>query len=139
MQSRWPYLPLLDINMTVRAAAATWLLLVLGAPAPAISLQYMAEWCHIGCLNITQASHSWANLAMPKHGNAYTTDSFWNKYRTPSLLPMPEAGVFTRNVGLVPGWQGVLEKFASDMVIPRLANHTAIGVFIGAHQRMWRS
>lgn len=121
-----------SISMKTPAAASYWLVLLFALPPGALPLKYIAEWCHIGCTNITTAAHSWANLAMPKHGNANTTDSFWLEYRTPSLLPMPEAGVFTRSVGLTPGWQGVLENFASDVVLPRLANHTAIGVFLGA-------
>ena len=44
---------------------------------------------------------------------------------------MPEEGIFVRNVGLVPGWEAVLEDFASGEVLPRLANRTAIGVFLG--------
>eukprot|EP01043_Picozoa_sp_COSAG02_P020703 COSAG02_NODE_1026_length_15134_cov_382.979714_19_plen_301_part_00 len=114
----------------LRASAAGALLLLL-APAPGAPLKYIVEWCHIGCDNITQTSHSWANLAMPKHGNAKTTDAFWRQWKTPSLMPMPEAAVFTRNVGLVSGWESVLEKFAAEEVLPRLANRTAIGVFLG--------
>ena len=104
-------------------------------PARVVGLKYLAEWCHVGCENITDASHTWANLAMPKHGNAKTADGFWHQYGVPSLLPMPEAGVFVRNVGMVPGWEAVLEEFASTEVLPRLANHTAIGVFLGARTR----
>jgi hypothetical protein len=94
------------------------------------SLKYIAEWCHIGCLNIT-TSHTWANLAIPKHDNARTTDGFFSDYNTPSILPMPAAGVWTRNVGMDAGWEAVLDKFATEEVLPRLANKTAIGVFLG--------
>ena len=52
------------------------------------------------------------------------------------------AGVFTRGTrdkagkqltggGLATGWEGVLEKFTADEVLPRMANKTAIGVFLG--------
>ena len=94
------------------------------------SLKYIAEWCHIGCQNIT-TSHTWANLAIPKHSNARTTDGFFSNYKTPSILPMPATGVWTRNVGMDAGWEVVLHKFATQVVLPRLANKTAIGVFLG--------
>ena len=34
--------------------------------------------------------------------------------------------------GLVAGWEGVMASFAKGRVLPRLANKTAIGVFLGA-------
>ena len=114
----------------LRVGAAVTLLLLALPPPSATALKYIAEWCHIGCLNIT-TSHTWANVAIPKHDNARTTDGFWNEYKTPSLLPMPADGVWTRNMGMDPGWEAVLGKFAAEVVLPRLANQTTIGVFLG--------
>jgi hypothetical protein len=111
-------------------ALALRLLVVCSSASSCSALQYISSLCHISCENIT-AQHSWVNLAIPKHDNAATSDAFWTKYGTPSLLPMPEAGVFKRGAGLVPGWQAVLEAFAANVVLPRMANRTAIGVFLG--------
>ena len=87
--------------------------------------------------NVT-AQHEWLNLAI---GSGVTTDEFY-AHGIPSLLPMPETGVFTRGTrdktgkqltggGLTEGWETVLEKFSSQQVLPRMANKTAVGVFLG--------
>jgi hypothetical protein len=89
--------------------------------------------------NVT-AQHEWLSLAITEDGA--TTDAFYTGYKIPSLLRMPDTGVYTRGTraangtqltggGLVAGWEGVLDTFAKVHVLPRLANKTALGVFLG--------
>ena len=99
----------------------------------AAALEYLSYYG----TNVT-LQHEWLNLAIA--GGA-TVDEFW-QYKIPSLLPMPETGVFSRGSrdssgkqirggGMVDGWEGVLTTFANDKVLPRLKNKTAVGVFLG--------
>ena len=103
-------------------------------PTFAVALQYLSYYGD----NVS-AQHSWLSLAITQDGP--TTDAFWN-FKTPSLLQMPEDGIFARGTrsangsqltggGMVVGWEGVLTSWAKATVIPRLANGTAIGVFVG--------
>ena len=102
----------------------------------AAALEYLSYYG----TNVT-LQHEWLNLAIA--GGA-TVDEFW-QYKIPSLLPMPETGVFSRGSrdssgkqikgsGLVDGWEGVLTTFANDKVLPRLKNKTAVGVFLGVRR-----
>eukprot|EP01046_Picozoa_sp_COSAG06_P023514 COSAG06_NODE_1871_length_8166_cov_129.883228_4_plen_180_part_00 len=102
----------------------------------AVALEYLSYYG----TNVT-LQHEWLNLAIA--GGA-TVDEFW-EYKIPSLLPMPETGVFSRGSrdssgkqikgsGLVDGWEGVLTTFADEKVLPRLKNKTAVGVFLGVRR-----
>eukprot|EP01051_Picozoa_sp_SAG22_P016498 SAG22_NODE_2340_length_2689_cov_1.976448_2_plen_585_part_01 len=84
--------------------------------------------------------HGWVNLAIIDGG----TDSFhqqrqlesYERYQIPALLPMPEHGVFRRRNGSVPsglvaGWEGTLEKWATEFALPRMRNGSVIGSFVG--------
>eukprot|EP01052_Picozoa_sp_SAG31_P005399 SAG31_NODE_237_length_19590_cov_13.149915_5_plen_341_part_00 len=101
------------------------------------------------------AQHTWLSLAINPSGRAFSpnaadgerwptgaeVDAFFS-YGIPSLIHMPEAGVFSRGVrdktgkqikgsGLVAGWESALEHFAASRVLPRMKNKTAVGVFVG--------
>lgn len=83
--------------------------------------------------------HEWLSLAVD---DGATADAF-SRYSIPSMLPMPVVGVLEGRWGvpgydghnngtdLAPGWEAVLTRFAQEEVLPRLANKTAIGVFLG--------
>eukprot|EP01045_Picozoa_sp_COSAG04_P017234 COSAG04_NODE_1508_length_6503_cov_4.125547_6_plen_168_part_01 len=102
----------------------------------AATLEYLSYYG----TNVT-LQHEWLNLAIA--GGA-TVDEFW-QYKIPSLLPMPETGVFScgsrdspgkqiKGGGMVDGWEGVLTTFANEKVLPRLKNKTAVGVFLGVRR-----
>ena len=74
-----------------------------------------------------KAMHEWLNLAV---SGGEIADEFAT-FGIPSLLEMPSTGVYTRGVGLDATWEQELEKFASEVVIPRMNNKTAVGVFLG--------
>jgi hypothetical protein len=91
--------------------------------------------------NNVSAQHAWLNLAISHPGTTEAED-FWRAGEIPSLVRMPEAGVFTRGTrfpnnsqatpgGILPGWEQVVEKFARSQVVPRLRNKTSLGVFLG--------
>ena len=44
---------------------------------------------------------------------------------------MPHENVFVRGQGLQNGWKDVLAAFAEDIVLPRIQNSTALGVWLG--------
>jgi hypothetical protein len=80
------------------------------------------------------AQHEWLNLAVSDAlsdagTQGATCDEFFS-YGIPSLIQMP-TGVFKRGVGLMGSWEETLEAFATDVVLPRMKNKTAVGVFVG--------
>jgi hypothetical protein len=76
--------------------------------------------------NVT-AQHEWLNLAV---SSGTTCDEFF-AHGIPSLIRMPGTGVYERGLGLVSGWEAKIEAFASEQVLPRMKNKTAVGVFLG--------
>lgn len=95
---------------------------------------------------------SWVNLAIPGGCEDFrdgcgceaclgNIDAAWRD-GIASLARMPQTGVFVRPTrarngsdvtvgGLADGWQAKLQKWASEVVTPRLANGSVVGVFLG--------
>ena len=120
-----------------------------GVLPPARGLQWLA-----GTVGQTwlDEQKSWVSLAIPggctdfRSGCNCTTcreniDAAW-RGGIPSLARMPETGVFRRPTrypngsdsslgGLVDGWQGRLQAWAHDVVLPAMANGSVKGVFLG--------
>ena len=86
--------------------------------------------------NNVSEQHAWLSLAI-SHVNTTEADDY-HKFAIPSLIRLPELGVFTRGTrfpngsqatpgGMLPGWEAVVGSFAKTQVQPRLQNKTAIG------------
>jgi hypothetical protein len=104
----------------------------LAALPQAASLEYLSFYG----ANVT-AQHEWLNLAVSDCDEFFSygipcanCDEFFS-YGIPSLIKMPETGVFKRGGGLMGSWEEKLEAFATDVVLPRMKNKTAVGVFLG--------
>jgi hypothetical protein len=124
--------------VAVAAAALSSLLAVLLHAQPTSSTSSLRYLSFYGT-NVS-AQHSWLSLAVSS--DATTIDQFFKAYQIPSLVRMPATGVYSRGTrakngsvltgsGLLTGWEAALEKFAKQQVLPRLANKTALGVFLG--------
>lgn len=80
-------------------------------------------------VNVT-AQSGWISLGI---GSGSDADAYFAATggRVRSLLRMPASGVYRRSVSTVPGWEAVLDGWLSAEVLPRVANGTAAGVFLG--------
>jgi hypothetical protein len=86
--------------------------------------------------NVT-AQHEWLNLNVMRKGQADAICDEFFAQGIPSLITMPrswhagDGGVYKKGQGLVSGWEAKLEEFTSEVVLPRMQNKTAVGVFLG--------
>ena len=113
------------------AAFIVALLLLDSLHLAASGLKYLSYYGN----NVSE-QHAWLSLAI-SHVNTTEADDY-HKFAIPSLIRLPELGVFTRGTrfpngsqatpgGMLPGWEAVVESFAKTQVQPRLQNKTAIG------------
>jgi hypothetical protein len=75
----------------------------------------------------------WLNLGVAH--DISDADKFWleSNGSVTSLLEMPSLNIYQRvpKRSLIPGWKSALFNFTHNVVIPRMKNGTAIGVFLG--------